>query len=65
MQFAADGLRRIDFAGAAIPVVAPEVLYALKMTSARDRDKADGAELEACLGASLHRDAVAAWVMEQ
>jgi len=62
MAFTADGLRNIDFADTSIPVVAPEVLYALKKTSTRDRDKADVAELEATLGNSLNRDTVAAWV---
>ncbi len=61
-RFVADGLRRIDFSGTQIPIVAPEVLYTLKKSSSRDRDKADVAELEACLGDSLDRNAVAEWL---
>jgi hypothetical protein len=59
-----EGLRQIDFAGTRIPVVAPEVLYALKKSSSRDRDKADVTELEACLGDSLDRAAVNRWLEE-
>ncbi|MDA3950922.1 MAG: nucleotidyl transferase AbiEii/AbiGii toxin family protein [Spirochaeta sp.] len=62
IQFVSQGLRQIDFVGAEIPVVAPETLYALKRSSSRDRDKADVAELEACLGESLDYEAVAEWV---
>lgn len=61
-QFVAEGLRHIEFAGTQIPVVAPEVLYALKMSSARDRDKADAAELKACMGGSLDQEAVLRWL---
>lgn len=63
MEFTADSLRQIDFADTSIPVAAPEVLYALKKTSPRDRDRADVAELEATLGTALNRDAVAAWIL--
>lgn len=63
-QFVLEGLRQIDFADTRIPVVAPEVLYALKQSSSRDRDKADVTDLEACLGDSLDRAAVNRWLEE-
>ena len=61
-RFVEEGMRQIDFADTRIPVVAPEVLYALKKSSSRDRDKADVTELEACLGDSLDRAAVNRWL---
>ena len=61
-QFVSESLREIDFDGSQIPVVAPEILYALKKSSSRQRDIADAAELESCLGDSLNRTAIARWL---
>jgi hypothetical protein len=61
-KFVAAGVRQIDFEDTRFPVVAPEVLYALKKSSSRDRDKADVAELEVCLGDALDLSAVKVWL---
>lgn len=59
--YVAATIRHIEIDTLRVPVIAPEVLWALKATSARDRDRADRQEIERALGDSLDRGSVARW----